>query len=218
MWDWQSLVDWKGMWTTVWSKLLSWQLKRNRDRAQSYFHENESLWIKVRCGMECNKSSSNLGAINHLAECNITKLCIYGWKCYRIQHWLFPGASFEEDWGSNLCFSFKFFHISADSSWHNITFGIHTIYKNIFSIFNLRSQNCYSLNLFITDSFTMVKSVECKEEKWMLDSPRRKKVVVSEWRRSSKWPEWNKWRKSDTLCTTYKGYLVPHTQEIQVMI
>ena len=43
-----------------------------------------------------------------------------------------------------------------------------------------------------------VLTIKCREERWMLDFPRRGEVVVSGERPCPECPEWNKWRKSDT--------------------
>ena len=144
--------------------------------------------------MEWNVIRASTRAINQLAECNITKLCIYGWKCYRIQHWLFPGHPLKRPKLKFMIFILQILHISADWSPHqNVTFDIKytkTYHFNTLYIFFLSFQRILQ--------WLRVLTIKCREERWMLDFPRREQVVVSgEWR-CPECPEWNKWRKSDT--------------------
>ena len=108
-------------------------------------------------------------------------------------------------------FHLDFLHISADSSWHNVKFGIHTIYKTYFlfltSVLKIVTVSTFSLQI-VLQWLRRVSSAKKKDECWIL---REEKKL---WWVSEGGPEWNKWRKSDT---TYKGYLVPHTQELQVI-
>ena len=71
-------------------------------------------------------------------------------------------------------------------------------HQNILTITTSTTYTSFSFSFQIILQWLRVLTIKCREERWMLDFPRRGEVVVSGERPCPECPEWNKWRKSDT--------------------
>ena len=71
-------------------------------------------------------------------------------------------------------------------------------HQNILTITTSTTYTSFSFSFQIILQWLRVLTIKCREERWMLDFPRKGEVVVSGERPCPECPEWNKWRKSDT--------------------
>ena len=81
-----------------------------------------------------------------------------------------PGHPLKRNEARIYDFHLDFLHISADSNWHNVTFGIHTIYKTYFlfltSVLKIVTVSTFSLQIVL--QWLRVSSAKKKDECWIL--------------------------------------------------